>query len=188
MINIDSHSFNNRVLEQINKIKTALTKITPDNVKHFDDSLLRKARGVVNAVDEYKWNENSTINSISVKSIRRMTDMLKLNKMEYVVLDDGLSFYRISPLLSDDEKTYCNIEYKIPEGFDGRNSFVKHFVTDLEFRYVADMLWVNSILKSNISVTKNQSQISVNVAFPYTIGGRKQSFLLYSIVVLWRKK
>lgn len=188
MINIDSHSFNNHVAEQIDKIKTALKKITPDNIMYFDDALIRKARGVVNAVDEYKWSNNAIVNSLDVKTIKRLVDFLKISKMEYVVLDDAQSFYRVRPLLNTGEKSFANVEYKVPDGFDGRNSFVKHFIQHEDFEYVNDLLWVNSILKANISASKAKNLISVNVAVPYTIRSEKTPFLLRNVVIVWRKK
>lgn len=203
MINIDSHSFNNNVLEQINKIKTALTKITPDNIKYFDDALIRKARGVVNAVDEYKWNQNSIINSISVKTILRLTDRLKVFKYEYLLLENMNEKYRVLANKFTDtggSKTSGNaqIRYNIPDLYDGRNSFVfpkiKYNVSDLDkAKYrVGESLTIEELInKDNITydITKNKTEIVVSAVLPAVSNPDYISwFDISNTIILWRKK
>lgn len=203
MINIDSHSFNNSVLEQINKIKTALTKITPDNIKYFDDTLLRKARGVVNAVDEYKWNQNSTINSVSVKTILRLIDRLKISKYEYLLLENMNERYRVlANRFTDTEgsKTsgFAQIRYEIPDLYDGRNSFVfpkiKYNVDDLDkAKYrVGQSLTVGELInKDNITyeIVKNKTEIIINAVLPAISDPDYISwFDISNTIILWRKK
>ena len=130
---IDSDSFNKEVLNQVNRLKIALTNITPDNVKYFDNNLIRKARGVVNSVDEYKWGGNSTINSVSVKSINRLVDFLKIKKQEYLVLETFANRYEATHIVGETSKTkplLMNAFFDIPDKFDGRNSFVYYLVTE----------------------------------------------------------
>lgn len=203
MINIDSSSFNNSVMEQINKIKTALTRITPDNVKYFDDSLLRKARGVVNAVDEYKWNQNSIINSVSVKTMLRLIDRLKISKYEYLLLENMNERYRVLANKFTDtsgSKTsgFAQIRYDIPDLYDGRNSFVfpkiKYNVTDLDkAKYkVGQGLTVGELInKDNITyeIIKNKTEIVVNAVLPAVSKSDYFSwFDISNTIILWRKK
>ncbi len=197
MINIDSHSFNNSVLEQINKIKTALSKITPDNIKYFDDSLLRKARGVVNSTEEYKWKNNSYINSVPCKNIKSLTDFLKVSRNEYIVLDDMSTVYTIIP---EDFTTgsfsfgSMHVEYDVPDGFDGRNSFIKSFK---RFRGdPADVSWGESKWRSNngfefskTALAKTKSKISYNSTVELYDAGFAYTYIEYVfLVVIWRKK
>ncbi len=171
---IDSHSFNNEVLAEINKVKTALTKITPENVKYFDDGLLRKARGVVNYPDEYKWG-GGMINSVDITLIKRLTDKLKTTSQEYFVLDDCRTPHRMLSLEGNEKPQTASITYKIPDLFDGRNSFVKHFITSAWSQkyasypfYVSDGFFINSVTTSSANTSKNKTEIRLDVTVPWT--------------------
>jgi hypothetical protein len=201
MKRIDSHSFNNEVLAEINKVKTALTKITPENVKYFDDELLRKARGVVNYPDEYKWG-GSMINSIDVLLIKRLTDKLKMSAHEYAVLDDCSSAHRILSLEGYEKPQTASIKYKVPDLFDGRNSFVKHFIGVIptaEYSLIShrtDAYFINTVTKSSVNTSKNKTEITLDITIPWTKeehpnGTVAPSYGLWFVRVYafcWRKK
>lgn len=201
MINVDSHSFNNNVLEQINKIKTALSRITPDNVKYFDDSLLRKARGVVNQPDEYKWNINSNINSINVGTIKGIINKLKVSSCEYVVMEE-CKLKLINNFGEDDsqKKLVFSYKYNVPDKFDGRNSFVKHVLVENVStsstaypQYVNELEYLTNVTNSSFSINRNASYISIEGSIPrkykYNTGElREINFGVYLTVLLWRKK
>lgn len=201
MKRIDSHSFNNEVLAEINKIKTALTKITPENVKYFDDELLRKARGMVNLPDEYKWG-GSMINSIDVLLIKRLTDKLKMSAHEYVVLDDCLTPHRILSLEGNEKPQTTSIKYDIPDLFDGRNSFVKHFIVsklpDFPISAVShktDAYFINTVTKSSVRTSKNKTEITLDITLPWTKEAYPGSSIstyeqwyVYVYALCWRKK
>lgn len=201
MINIDSHSFNNSVLEQIDKIKTALTKITPDNVKYFDNNLLRKARGVVNSADEYKWSKNGNINSVNSGYIKALTDKLKISSVEYIVIENS-RLRLLSDFGEDDSVKRITFSYKydIPDKFDGRNSFVKHvLVTNVNASDTAnpqhrnDLVYIANSTTASYSVNRSATNIFVEGSIPKeTVYGtgelRYVDFGIYLVIVLWRKK
>lgn len=191
MKRIDSHSFNNEVLAEINKVKTALTKITPENVKYFDDELLRKARGVVNYPDEYKWGD-SIINGIDVRTVKRMTEYLKLKKQEFVVLKKMDSFYLNSITTSDHETIDFGLTIDVPKGFDGRNSFVKHVFVNSAKVYQNEIgEWVNLYKACTINVVKNKDKITFNASIPskrLAAYDYYPGYALHLTALVWRKK
>jgi hypothetical protein len=191
MKRIDSHSFNNEVLAEINKVKTLLTKITPENVKYFDNELLRKARGVVNYPDEYKWGD-SIINSIDVRTVKRLTDWMKLKKHEYILLENTRSWYRINPITEITDKqqlAYLNVKLDVPSLFDGRNSFVKLFVMDEDDKFINYLRYVNWGAPCSLQIGKTKTQINIDCAVPvYSDYGELQLKKLYVYAFCWRKK
>lgn len=193
---VDSHSFNNSVLEQINTIKQLLNRITPDNINYFDDNLLRKARGVVNTASEYKWNYNSTINSISVRTIIKLTEFLKISGMEYNVLSDAKSWYRVVPILEvtdDQQQAFASIKIDIPSKYDGRNSFVKLILIDGKGRYINELKYVNYGIPATTQIVKNVDKIEISIALPiYSENSATEDadteIKAYVFAVCWRKK
>jgi hypothetical protein len=200
MKRIDSHSFNNEVLAEINKVKTLLTKITPENVKYFDDELLRKARGVVNYPNEYKWGD-STINSIDVKTVKRLTDWRKIKNIEYIVVDKTSEPYKILPDVysSGDSKDYGTAQIKIntPEKYDGRSSFVipifRYNTTDESKKdFEIGFVGIDELINKNnasVQIHKSETQISLNARVPAKAGSGYYTYFWLSFIVLyWRKK
>lgn len=209
MKRIDSHSFNNEVLAEISKIKIALTKITPENVKYFDDELLRKARGVVNYPDEYKWGGGSTINGISCKTIKRLTDFLKMSAFEIVLIDDMSDLHtayfawETYEVAQDYRYVKTHIEYAVPEGFDGRNSFFKiisrhslntfasdpNSVRELPYRYQWKSNVQNDMNRDKTIVSRTKSKIIVDISsYADRAAGSKTVIKTKILCFCWRKK
>lgn len=193
---IDSDSFNKEVLSQINRLRQALDVITPENIKYFDDELIRKARGVVNATDEYKWGNKQNINGISVRTVKRLVDDLKLRKQEFVVLETFANKYEATHIVGEEESEkslLMNAVLSVPEKFDGRNSFVYYLITEdmrplgktITEKYINPTKFVNNIYPTSIKVAKQKRKIQINMALPVTYSYAKYVRIF---AFVWRTK
>lgn len=119
MRKIDSDVFNELVLNEIeNMQKKVNNEIAPDNVDYFSSDRID-----VNNND-YTFDDNTIVNSMQMGTIKNLIKYLKINSLETRTLtatmysdDLAIAANKALPL------AFLRTSFKIPEGFDGRQSF-----------------------------------------------------------------
>lgn len=125
MRKIDSDSFNRQVLEQIYEVKSALNKITPENIKYFDADVLEKARSALKIYEnkDIRFASNANVNSIEMDRINKMLTYLKVRKTKISVVTSTIPLSDSRVSTSDTNFFDNDIRVDVPKYFDGRRSF-----------------------------------------------------------------
>ena len=113
MRSLDSQSLNDVVYNKLIELKHFIEEnITPENINYFDPILIQKATGFLDR--EFYYDRFSNINSVDSYKLNSMINYLKINNYEYAQIYKKLS-------INSDKYTAI---IQVPEGFDGRNSFI----------------------------------------------------------------
>jgi len=105
---LDQSGFNESLSFEIEKLKNMVNKVNPENVLFFPERIVP----VQNFLDI--WGDNSVVNSVKMSKLNALIRYLKISKLEY--------FYTSGKCVNNQDT-----EIMVPDGYDGRNSYVKLF-------------------------------------------------------------
>ena len=109
---INSDSFNKTLKDELDALRDLVSKtITPENIHNMPEELIRKV-----AVLTDMWGGDAIINSVPVSKLKAVIERLKTRQVETTSITSPVLEFKngVSSLVVD-----------IPDGFDGRNSFVQ---------------------------------------------------------------
>jgi len=162
---VDSDSFNKKVWDQIEKIKYIIeNRITPENIKHFDGTILKYARDLLANEDYLKvdWSHNSNVNSYELSKIRQMIDYLKTSQTQQLVVGGtiNIGYYKDrSTGTTTERKRFLSIDklITIPENYDGRNSFWFYYTLGGNLQIITPTSVINNGMNYNILETDGKA-------------------------------
>jgi len=113
MRDLDSNSFNSVLYDKLIELRRIVeNEITPENISFFNPLIINKAEGFLGK--DYSYDNLSSINSIDTYKLNSMINYLKVNNYEY------RQIFKYVDIVSDDFEAVVTL----PDGFDGRNSFI----------------------------------------------------------------
>lgn len=202
MKTIDASAFNESVLKEIERTKYTIdNNITSENILYFPYSALSTYQdGVANQKDgnieqtRPAWDYNSNVNGVELSRIRTAINYLKSFKTKTIVQEFDFNPYIAAKSTDMTNKHSVKYQYKIkiPDNYDGRNSFVEytissHFIegdkTDENatsaqrgtFWKPEDFcrLWINQMNKNEtydahtaLKIYRNKNEVVIDVLYP----------------------
>lgn len=206
MIEFDSSAFNETAKKQIEKYMDKIHNITPENISLIPISTIETTQPVTynKYYEDVDWNYNSNVNSIEMSKFSQAINYLKTYKTQL-----SYSSQTINPRIEYlDTFDYNNIGYikcryqiPIPEGYDGRNSFVAYSIRCLVTKdtkgfhtvipiqtFISEYINKFPGQRVGINIVKNEKNVTLDMRYPYedTNLFTKDSIRIRLNSVFWR--
>ena len=123
MRKIDTSAYNKRLHSEILELDKLLKQIKPEHINLFDADLIKSAESYVQVISNANWADNSNFNGIETHKIKDIINSIRINgNQKYKVKRDVA--WITNTARSEADNRIFGVSLNVPEGFDGRNSFV----------------------------------------------------------------
>jgi len=156
MRKLEMTAFNKTLKDELDDLKNLVARnITPENINFMPESLLKRVDNLIDV-----WGKDSDINSVSTNKLQTLIEHLKIRQVETTFVN--------ASILNEISGTQ-NVDVEVPEGFDGRNSFVQ--ITNTSGKTPSEVLQdkLESELgdaineRNKFSIHKNKSTIRISL-------------------------
>jgi hypothetical protein len=133
MRKVDAESFNKRLVSEILELKNTIENISPEHINQFDADLIGTANQYLSLLTDSTWADNSNFNSIELGKLKQLINYIKSSRKEIFaersVTSIDTKFYAPTTEYQQfrivNDKARGSSTFSVPEGYDGRMSFVK---------------------------------------------------------------
>jgi hypothetical protein len=159
MRKIDAKAYNKRLHSELMHLSQMLDMITPENLEKLDASLVGSTLEYVDLISKCQWSDNSNFNGFEMSKIKQALSSLSSSSFEYFV---GFQ-QKMIPVDKAVGATLRTV-VDIPEGYDGRQSFVHMSFSVL---YLGSDLdgYISENREANVKIDPyNEAHVSNSVA------------------------
>lgn len=182
MRKIDTEAYNKRLHTEIMELDKLIKSINPENVNKIDAGLIKTADEYIRLISDTTWADNSNFNGIEMHKVKDLLSYMKTRRKKLYVKRQLFD-------MRDDTtpETATGIAtIKIPDLFDGRNSFVHYVIRGLDsegnkFVQKKDKIYFDFF---RINIRKNKSSISIE--YSADLGYTYEWLRLDIFYILWR--
>jgi|SRR6056297_1795032 len=202
MRDIDNTAFNRELHRRIEMLRATIeNNITPENIKYFDSSILRKSRVIIGDDSGVRWGDNANVNGVEMSKPRQGISHLVKKGQSIGSIPVAFLFEELDDVSGDGYHVAAEQTITIPKDINEDNTFPvirfarsdtggvtdrKYFDIDTIMQYACRLDWKDGILQVKTKYRTYRKpgivRIVVDVYFEFTGGTTLSETEAYSLI------